>query len=170
MDPASSGLPASIIKTHALRLHPDQDLKEELLKFARLRQLRAACVLTAVGSLQKLRLRFADSQAVTTTEGKFEIVSLVGTLTQDSVHLHMSASDASGKTWGGHLVAGNSVYTTAEVVIGELQDLTFLREEDPRTTFKELVVRPRKEAAPPPRKEAPVRPQEASPGTESLMN
>ena len=35
---------------------------------------------------------------------RFEVLSLVGTLSQDGVHLHISLGDADGKVWGGHLV------------------------------------------------------------------
>ncbi len=44
---------------------------------------------------------------------------------------------------GGHLVQGNPVYTTAEIVIGIFPKLRFERKLDPATGSKELnVVRP----------------------------
>ncbi|XP_041832282.1 bifunctional protein GlmU-like isoform X2 [Melanotaenia boesemani] len=74
--------------------------------------------------------------------GRFEIVSLVGTLNQDA-HLHISLSDLEGRTIGGHVLGGLEVFTTAEVVIGEAVDLHFSREMDERTGFPELVVQTR---------------------------
>ncbi len=74
--------------------------------------------------------------------GKYEIVSLVGTLNPDA-HLHICLSDAEGQTVGGHVLGDLEVFTTAEVVIGEAADLHFNREMDERTGFPELVVLPR---------------------------
>ncbi|KAI3363900.1 hypothetical protein L3Q82_001498 [Scortum barcoo] len=73
--------------------------------------------------------------------GRFEIVSLVGTLNRDA-HLHISLSDAEGRTVGGHVLGDLEVFTTAEVVVGEAADLQFSREMDERTGFPELVVQP----------------------------
>jgi uncharacterized protein len=74
-------------------------------------------------------------------EDKFEIVSLVGTLGHDSgVHLHASISDGMGKTIGGHLVDGNIIYTTAEIIIGEVLDVHFSRRLDSISTYNELFI------------------------------
>ncbi len=98
-------------------------------------------VLTCVGSLDRATLRFANHKEGTALEGKhFEIVSLVGTLSTRGSHLHLSVSDETGRTIGGHLVEGSSVYTTAEVALVALDDLRFRREKDPDTTFEELVI------------------------------
>lgn len=74
--------------------------------------------------------------------GRFEIVSLVGTLSPDA-HLHICLSDAEGKTVGGHALGDLEVFTTAEVVVGEGLHLHFSRVMDDRTGFPELLVRPR---------------------------
>jgi len=65
----------------------------------------------------------------------------VGTLSVNGSHLHLSISDSTGKTIGGHLLDGCKVYTTAEMVIGESKDLIFTREEDGSTPWKELKVK-----------------------------
>jgi uncharacterized protein len=124
----------------ALRLHPGQDLKKELDTFARENQLQAGFIVTCVGSLRKVKLRLANQPGGTVWEQKFEIVSLVGTLSPDGSHLHLSVSDSSGVTLGGHLMEGCEIYTTAEIVIGEANALRFRRETDPETTFKELTI------------------------------
>lgn len=77
--------------------------------------------------------------------GRFEIVSLVGTLNQDA-HLHICLSDVEGRTVGGHALGDLEVFTTAEVVVGEALDLQFTRETDVGTGFPELVVRPRSQS------------------------
>ena len=60
------------------------------------------------------------------------------------MHLHASVSNTKGETFGGHLASGNIIYTTAEIVIAELEDVTFTREQDPDSGYKELVVKLRK--------------------------
>jgi predicted DNA-binding protein with PD1-like motif len=53
----------------------------------------------------------------------------------------MCVSDEEGKMVGGHLMDGNRIYTTAEVVLGCLDDLySFSRVYDARTGFPELVI------------------------------
>ena len=74
---------------------------------------------------------------------RYEIVSLVGTLSDGRGHLHVSLSDAEGKVVGGHVLGDMVVFTTAEIVIGECEQVTFKRELDPRTGFGELTVNPR---------------------------
>ncbi len=137
----SEAAAATGLKTYALRLRPGQDLRVELEKFTKLRGIRAGFILSAVGSLQKSVLRLANQKHSTSFEDKFEIVSLVGTLSPDGPHLHLSISDGSGKTTGGHLVEGSIIYTTAEIIIGELKGIRFTREQDEQTGSKELRIR-----------------------------
>lgn len=140
--------PSDALSIHAIRLLPGQDLKQELDKFAKTHQLQAAFILTCVGSLQKVCIRPANQTVPLRLEQKMEIVSLVGTISPDGMHLHISLSDAEGKTIGGHLLDGNEVFTTAEIVIGEASQLKFRRETDSLTTFKELTVYPRNKPNP----------------------
>jgi uncharacterized protein len=136
--------PSSMRQTvYVLRLKPGQDLRAELESFAKKQQLRAAYIITCVGSLNHATLRLANQSDYTRFAGKLEIVSLTGTLTQDGMHVHLSASDNTGKTVGGHLVAGCEIYTTAEIVIGEANDLVFAREKDATYGYDELVVKPK---------------------------
>lgn len=128
------------LRTYALRLRPGQDLRRELERFAKEQKLQAGLVLTAVGSLTKAALRLADQSEATQFEGKFEIVSLVGTLSPDGPHLHVSLSDKTGRTIGGHLVEGCTVYTTVELVLGEIEGVRFTREQDAESGYKELRV------------------------------
>jgi predicted DNA-binding protein with PD1-like motif len=128
-------------KIYALRLRPGQDLRTELERFAKERNIKAGFIMTAVGSLKKAALRLADQSATSSFEGKYEIVSLVGTLSPDGVHLHISLSDSNGKTIGGHLVAGCEIYTTAEIIVGEATGIIFTREKDKTTGYQELKIR-----------------------------
>jgi uncharacterized protein len=129
------------IRAFALRLVPGDDLRQGLETAVRERGLRAACVVSAVGSLHTAMIRMADEPSPSKFDGPFEIVSLSGTLSPDGVHLHIALADSNGIVIGGHLGIGSEVHTTAEVVIAELPGVTFSREPDPRTGYKELVIR-----------------------------
>ncbi len=131
------------MRTFALRLRPNHDLKQELVAFAMRESLQAGFVLTCVGSLRRAALRLADRSETTVYDAKFEILSLVGTLSPDGPHLHVALSDGEGRTIGGHLQDGSLIYTTAEIVVGELDDLMFSRPIDPETTYDELFIMPR---------------------------
>lgn len=132
---------ARTTKVYALRLKPGQDLRQQIEAFVTQKHIRAGFIITTVGSLRQAAIRLADQSSATQFDGKFEIVSLVGTLGQDGAHLHISISDSTGKTIGGHLVEGCLVYTTAEIVIGEASGLAFSREKDAETGFQELRIR-----------------------------
>ncbi|RYY12265.1 MAG: DNA-binding protein [Cytophagaceae bacterium] len=126
------------MRAHALRLRPGDDLRDALLAYVAEHHLGAGAVLTCVGSLTVATLRLANQEGPTEYRGHFEIVSLVGT------HLHLSVADSTGRTLGGHLLAGCRVYTTAEIVLAALPELEFTRETDPTFGYKELVVKPKK--------------------------
>ena len=128
------------MKAHALRLTPGQDLKKELLAYTQKTNLAAAFVVSCCGSLKNLRMRLADSSSIFEKNEKYEILSLTGTLSPDGAHLHISVADKEGKTWGGNLVDGCEIFTTAEILITELKDHKFSREPDPKTGFAELVI------------------------------
>lgn len=128
------------VKYHAFRVKPGQDLKQEIAAYVKAHDIRAGWIVSCVGSLTRLRLRLANVSEPTLYEGYFEIVSATGTLSPDGLHLHISASDQQGRTLGGHLVDGNRVYTTVEVVLGESRELEFRRVLDTDTGSLELQV------------------------------
>ena len=123
------------------RLSPGQDMKEEMDGLAKELDLQAACVLTCVGSLTTAVLRFANQPRAATLTGHFEIVSLTGTLSIHGSHYHISISDEEGRTYGAHLMEGCKIYTTAEIVIGVLEGVQFLREMDSLSGYPELYVK-----------------------------
>jgi predicted DNA-binding protein with PD1-like motif len=131
------------MRTYALRLRPGDDLRQQLLAFTEQHGVRAGALVTCVGSLTTTTLRLANQPGPTVYKGHFEIVSLVGTVSTNGSHLHLAVADSTGRTIGGHLLDGNIVYTTAEVVVGVLDELDFRRETDPVSTYKELTVYPR---------------------------
>ncbi|WP_205755945.1 PPC domain-containing DNA-binding protein [Lacibacter luteus] len=131
------------VKTHAFRLKPGQDLKQEIQSYVQQHNIEAGWIVTCVGSVTQYHLRFANQPEGNKATGHFEIVSLVGTVSINGSHLHMSVSDSTGKTIGGHLLDSNLVYTTAEIIIGEGTQLIFTREKDGTTPWEELQVKPK---------------------------
>lgn len=131
------------VKTHVLRLKPGQDLKQEIFSYLQTHKIEAGWIVTCVGSVTQYHLRFANMPEGSKATGHFEIVSLVGTVSINGSHLHMSVSDSTGKTIGGHLLDSNIVYTTAEIVIGEGKQLIFTREKDGSTPWEELQIKPK---------------------------
>ena len=122
------------------RLSPGDDLKESLQAFANEQHIDAAYVAACVGSLNKASFRLADRDNTTVLDGPFEIVSLTGTISQNGSHLHIAISDSDEKTMGGHLMEGSPIFTTAEIVIGVLNELIFERRNDSATGYKELFI------------------------------
>lgn len=128
---------------YALRLEPGQDIRQELQKFATQHKLRAGFIASCSGSVTCAALRYANQGTTTIQQGHFEIASLSGTLEDGAMHLHAAFSDSTGATVGGHLEDGSIVFTTAEIVVGELSQVAFARENDATTGYRELVVRKR---------------------------
>ena len=125
---------------HVTRLTPGQDLRKSLQQLAVTCNMNAAVVVTCVGSLAQYNLRFANRNEEKTDKGYFEIVSLTGTLSQSSVHLHLCISDSNGVCIGGHLLDDNLIYTTAEIAIVQFTNLHFDRILDKATGYNELNV------------------------------
>jgi len=132
--------PHSKSVAYAFRILPHEDLKKTILGFAAKNSIRAGAIVTAVGSLEQFNIRFANCAEGTTKRGHFEIVSLVGTFSDSACHVHLSISDNIGNTIGGHLLDGNLIYTTAEIVLIKLIDLEFRRNVDAEYGYRELVV------------------------------
>lgn len=129
------------ITTFAFRLKPGEDLKESIEKFVSEKKVKAGWVATCVGSLTDYNIRFANQPEGSRGSGHFEIVSLTGTVSVNGSHLHISLSDSTGKTTGGHLMPGCKVYTTAEIILQSTGKYEFTREKDGTTPWEELQVK-----------------------------
>lgn len=125
----------------AFRLGPGTDLREGYERQVGKLGIEAGAIVTCVGSLSAATLRMADASITQSLRGPFEIVSLVGTLSTNGCHCHMSVSDGAGGVVGGHVAYGCTIHTTAEIVVAVLEDTVFERLEDADTGFRELTVR-----------------------------
>ena len=129
------------MQVHAIRLKPGEDLKQSITKYVQEHNIKAGWLVTCVGSLSTYAIRFANQANSVKDSGHFEIVSLTGTVSVNGSHIHMSISDSTGKTIGGHVVDGNIIYTTAEIIIQESSNLVFTREKDNTTPWEELQIK-----------------------------
>lgn len=137
----SSNMKQEKITTYAFRLKPGDDLKAGIEKLIKENNIRAGWIATCVGSLTDYTIRFANQAEGTKGSGHFEIVSLVGTVSINGSHIHISISDSAGNTTGGHLMSGCKIYTTAEIVIQASDKFEFTREKDGSTPWEELQVK-----------------------------
>jgi uncharacterized protein len=128
------------INVHAFRLKPGQDLRKSIEDYVKENNIAAGWIVTCVGSLTNYNIRFANQKDGTTGSGHFEIVSLTGTVSNNGSHIHISISDSTGKTIGGHLLQGCTIYTTAEMVIQSSPNFIFKREKDGTTPWEELQI------------------------------
>ena len=126
------------MKQYVFRLQRGDDLYESLHAYCKQQHIQAGYAATCVGCLLKANIRSADGATVCTLEERMEIVSLTGTVSENRCHLHISLSREDLSVIGGHLMPGCIVNTTAEVVLCELDGLSFVKEFDSDTGYNEL--------------------------------
>ena len=124
----------------AFRLRPGEDPVLALREVQRRTGARAIAVVTCVGSLTRAEIRHANRPGGTRYRGHFEITSLTGTVDPVGEHLHLTIADGEGHAFGGHLLPGSAVYTTAEIVVALLDDLSFTRAPCALSGYDELVI------------------------------
>ena len=129
------------MKIHTFRLKSMDDLFDSIEEFVNRNNIQAGCVLSSVGSLTHATLRLANRSDYNEYEGHYEIVSMTGTVSVNGSHIHMAISDGDGVTIGGHLVSGCKIYTTAEIIIAEFEEVIYKRELlENDSGYEELVV------------------------------
>jgi hypothetical protein len=114
------------------------DLKKGVEDLRDINGLKSGIILCIVGSISNAVLRMSNGDKKV-FRGLFEIVSAEGTISSEGIHVHVAISDAEGAVYGGHLLEGSKVHTTAEISIIESEKV-FKRIFDPKTGYKELVV------------------------------
>lgn len=129
------------LKEHCFRLRRGQDIYEELKKYVCDHHIKAATIVSAVGCVSQGRIRNAGGINIVTIEEPMEIVSVIGTLSEERMHIHCSFSKEDLSTIGGHMVKGCIVNTTAEIVLLELDEVSFGLEFDKETGYDELVIK-----------------------------
>lgn len=131
-------------KVHVFRVRPDSDLSAAIADYCRENGIVSAVVIGIIGSLKSVRLNYLielPGKFVSETyPGPLEIVGAQGSValkeqeTVIHIHIHVASQDT---CCGGHL-AEATVFSTAEVMIGEL-DHQLHRYADEYTGLNELV-------------------------------
>lgn len=129
----------------AIRLSPQEDVLKSLISVCEKKGIKNGVIISAIGSLdgakfydpvvlpeKKAGYGYSD---VIELKGPIELLSLNGIICNrnDKIlpHLHFSLSDENGKAYGGHVIEGNKVLLTVDMVIGELEGIHMGREYDP---------------------------------------
>ena len=130
------------MRVYPLRLSPNTNVLTSIRTLMNQAELRSVFIITCVGSVKACRLRLANSTDTIDLNTSHEIVSLVGTFDSEGEHVHGSFSDATGRVIGGHVMSDYpmTVFTTAELVLGECENVVFTREMDHETGYPELVI------------------------------
>lgn len=123
------------------RLSPGEDIYQGIIKNCVENRVKAASVVSAVGSIKELHLRKADGCSEYYEKNYFEVTSLSGTISEDGPHIHIQLSDVNLRSIGGHLLQGTIVHTTMEIVILNLEEeYNMKRSFDEATGYDELEV------------------------------
>ena len=109
--------------TVVVRMDPGEEIVAQVLVLAEKENIKLAAV-EALGAVNDFTVGLFDTVTkefhANRFQGPHEIVSLTGTLTaKDGAvyqHLHMSAADAEGRVFGGHLSAA-VISATCEMVV-----------------------------------------------------
>ena len=126
-----------------VRLAPGTDLLGGIQAACERYQIHNGVVISAIGSLKKVR--FCDVEAlpekkcgygygrIQALDETIEMTGAGGVICSDSenninLHVHISMSDKNGRGYGGHLVEGTEVLMTADIVLGEIEGISMLRE------------------------------------------
>jgi hypothetical protein len=117
-------------------------LYEEIEAYVKAHHIAAGAVVSGVGCVSRWRLRDATGVRVRSGEEDVEIVSLMGTVSEYGCHLHASFSREDLSAFGGHLLPGCTVNTTAEIVLAEIRSCVFTRRPDSETGYEELEIGP----------------------------
>lgn len=127
-----------VVKELAVRLKRGMDLKRSIQDLCIEKGIDTAIVLSAVGCVYEARFRLARGESFYESKKDYEIVSMTGTVSKGNAHIHVSFSDDTGMTIGGHLSEGCLVNSTCELVLGILEEYDSIREDDPETGYDEI--------------------------------
>ena len=114
------------------------DLLLSIKAICRENHIAAGVILSGVGCLTRAVLRDADGVTVRTVEEHCEILSLMGTVSEERCHLHIALSRQGLGAFGGHLKEGCLINTTCELVIGVLDGWCYGVEQDGETGYDEI--------------------------------
>jgi predicted DNA-binding protein with PD1-like motif len=124
--------------THLIRLYKGDEIVSSLLEFSKSHSKRFISF-SGIGAISKADLSFFDlnnkSYVNKTLDSDFEILSLTGNIStagnESVVHAHITLSDKSFSTFGGHLKTA-LISVTAEI-IAQVHEKEIIRLKDKET-------------------------------------
>ncbi|KAL6983274.1 AT-hook motif nuclear-localized protein 16 [Sarracenia purpurea var. burkii] len=120
------------LRSHAMEVSSGCDLSESLLNFARRKQ-RGICILSATGCVMNVTLRQpASSGAIVTLHGRFEILSLLGSILPPPAPpgvtgLTIYIAGAQGQVVGGSVVGALIASGPVVIMAASFMNATFDR-------------------------------------------
>ena len=131
-------------KVIAFRASPGEDVLGALEKVCVEHSISNGIILSAIGSLDgakfftpvplnnKAGAGYSDPIELV---GPIELLNATGMITHKEngdpdFHVHCTFSNGKGTSYGGHLIQGNTVLLTLDVVIGEIKGIDMVREFD----------------------------------------
>lgn len=139
MDPVVTG---SVGKVHAFRMETGELFMETLQKVCEDKQIKNGVILSCMGSLNGARFftpaeipgkKFPYGYAEPTVlTGPIELYGATGFISHGEneevlLHVHVSLGDSEGKGYVGHLIDGNKVLFTLDVVLMEIEGINMGR-------------------------------------------
>lgn len=129
----------------AARMSPGEDVMQGLERICAEHDIKNGIILSAIGSLAMARfynpVPLMDKKAgygysdPIEMHGPVELISMDGMICHDDkgdvmLHMHYALSGPHGSAHGGHLIEGNKVLLTLDVVIGEIDGVDMGRRYD----------------------------------------
>ncbi|KGG12384.1 MULTISPECIES: PCC domain-containing protein [Prochlorococcus] len=111
-----------------LELKPGDDIKEEIITITSQHDL-TGYIGGVVGNLSKATFKCPATDRNSVSEGNLEIISLNGTFSGSTCHLHLSFSDSECNVFGGHLENGSIVLKSANILLSILDKSTIKKEQ-----------------------------------------
>jgi len=130
---------AELGRVFVCRLAHDADLLTSIREFVEKESIRSG-MFHLIGAVKNATVSFYDQQAKKYVDIPFdkplEVLSCFGNVgkleDKTVIHAHMTLSDSEGKTYGGHLSEGTTIFS-AELILIELKGVNLEREYDPVT-------------------------------------
>jgi len=130
-------------KIHVIRIKPDQEITQEILKYCEKKKITSGVILSLLGSLKEVNLgilkELPGKFIAKKIKGPLEIGCGTGTIATKNgkiiLHIHLVVSDEN-QAVAGHL-AGGKIFSTAEVVIVQIEE-QLERYQDDFTGLNEL--------------------------------
>ncbi len=135
----------SLQRVVAMRLAPGEDVMEGIKKGCAEHGIKEGLILGGIGSFDgaafMVPIPLPDKKAgygygdPIRFEGPIELVALSGQIClgddgETMFHVHASLADQQGKGWGGHLIEGNKVLLTTDILVAEVGGISMGRRYD----------------------------------------